>query len=257
MAAVGFEIERVTDPIARDRADRVYLITRAERDDAAPFVEEVERRLRELDWPIEVELVRTDLWDVFGALALYRRIFESERRLDRGATAVVPLRVNVSSGTKITAIAGTLACMLWRGEPYYVRVSQAWYSGRAPKVRAVHDVVQDVAAVGVYELRQPTPELVEVLEALARRGGSLRKHELVRELGLDRAVDGAEAPSPQARHGRLRRRLDPLERRWGFVRIDAGGPRGRVHLTEQGRVALVLFGAGAAAIPAKSLNKRL
>lgn len=242
IAAVGFEVERVTEPIESDRADRAYLVTRDERDDAAPFVAEVERRLHALDWPIEVVIVRTDLWDVFGALSLYRQIFESEQRLDRRADAVVPLRVNVSSGTKITAIAGTLACMLWRGEPYYVRVSQAWYSDRAPKVRAVNDVVREVAPVGVYELRQPAAELVEVLEALDRRGGSLRKHELIRELGLDRPTEAGGTPSPQARHGRLRRRLDPLERRWGFVRTDPGGPRGRVHLTEQGRVALVLFG---------------
>ena len=243
IAAVGFEVERVTEPITTDRADRVYLLTRSEHDDAAAFVAEVERRLRLAPWPVEVRVVRTDIWDVFGALAVYRQIFEAERRFDRHQDGVVPLKVNVSTGTKITAIAGTLACMLWKGEPYYVRVSQAWYSDRSPKVRAVNDVIRTVDPVGVYELRQPGPELVGVLEALRRRGGTLRKHELIRELGLDRPLEGGAPTSPQARHGRLRRRLEPLERRWGFVRIDSGGPRGRVHLTEQGRVALVLFGS--------------
>ncbi len=243
IAAVGFEVERVTEPIQIDRADRVYLLTRSEHDDAAPFVAEAERRLRAASWPVEVRVVRTDIWDVFGALAVYRKIFESERRLDRHQDGVVPLRVNVSTGTKITAIAGTLACMLWKGEPYYVRVSRAWYSDRSPKVRAVNDVIREIDPVGVYELRQPGPELVGVLEALQRRGGTLRKHELIRELGLDRPSEGGAPTSPQTRHGRLRRRLEPLERRWGFVRTDVGGPRGQVHLTEQGRVALVLFGS--------------
>ena len=243
VAAVGFEVERVVEPIARDRADRAYLVTRADRDDAAAFVEEVDRRLRRGAWPIDVRIVRTELWDVFGALAAYRQIFEAERRLERRAEGVVPLQVNVSTGTKITAIAGTLACMLWRGEPYYVRVSRAWYTGHAPKVRPINDVVDTVEPVGVYELRQPSVELVDVLEALQRRGGSLRKHELLRELRLERGDAGAGAPrSSQAAHGLLRRRLEPLERRWGFVRVDPGGPRGRVHLTEQGKVALVLFG---------------
>ena len=233
----------MVEPIARDRADRAYLVTRADRDDAAAFVEEVERRLRRGSWPIDVRIVRTELWDVFGALAAYRQIFEAELRLDRRADGVVPLQVNVSTGTKITAIAGTLACMLWRGEPYYVRVSRAWYTGHTPKVRAIHDVIDTIDPVGVYELRQPSTELVAVLEALQRRGGSLRKHELLRELRLDHGDGGDGAPrSPQAAHGLLRRRLEPLERRWGFVRVDPGGPRGRVHLTEQGKVALVLFG---------------
>jgi hypothetical protein len=248
IAPVGFEVERVTDPLEADRADRVYLLTRAERDRAAPFVDEVTRRLRRASWPIEVRVVRTDLWDVFHALGSLRTIFETEGRTDRTARDVVPLRVNVSTGTKITAIAGTLACMLWNGRPYYAQVSRAWYSDRTPRVGEVHDVVDRVEPVGVYELRAPAQELIEILEALDRRGGVLRKRELLRELGLDRpGPDGGPAVSAQAQHGRLRRRLDPLERRWGFVRTESAGPRARVQLTEQGRLALTLFGRGASA----------
>lgn len=243
IAPVGFEVERVVDPLLSERADRVYLLTRAERDVTAPFVEEVRRRLLRAPWPIDVRLVRTELWDVFGALGTLRSIFSAERRTDRTAPDLLPLRVNVSTGTKITAIAGTLACMLWKGEPYYVQVSRTWYSDRPPKVGAVHDVVERVDPVNVYELRPPSADLVAVLEALERRGGSLRKHELIRELGLDRpGPDGGRAASTQAQHGRLRRRLDPLEHRWGFVRSEAPGPRARVQLTHQGRLAVALFG---------------
>ncbi len=240
---VGFEVERVVEPLERERADRVYLLTRAERDAAAPFVAEVARRLARARWPIDVQVVPTDLWDVFHALASFRAIFERERRTDRSAREVLPLRVNVSTGTKITAIAGTLACMLWNGTPYYAQVSRAWYSGRTPSVGKITDVVERVEPVAVYELRSPTADLVEVLEALERRGGTLRKRELLRELGLDRpGPEGSRPPSPQAQHGRLRRRLEPLERRWGFVRTESPGPRARVQLTEQGRLAVALFG---------------
>jgi hypothetical protein len=243
VAPVGFEVERITQPILDERADRVYLLTRSERDAAAPFVDEVVRRLGRAPWPIDVLVRRTNLWDVFGALGSFREIFEAERRADRRAADVLPIRVNVSSGTKITAIAGTLACMLWKGEPYYVQVSRAWYSGRTPKVASVHDAVERVDPVNVYELRSPAPELVAVLQALERRGGTLRKRELLRELGLDRpGPDGSPAASPQAQHGRLRRRLDPLEHRWGFVRSETPGPRARVQLTDQGRLAVALFG---------------
>jgi hypothetical protein len=244
IAPVGFEVERVTAPLESERADRVYLLTRAEHDAAAPFVDAVVRRLRKAPWPVEVQVVRTDLWDVFPALASLRAIFEAERRVDRSARDVLPIRVNVSTGTKITAIAGTLACMLWNGSPYYAQVSKAWYSDRTPRVGTVTDIVERVEPVGVYELRSPSPELVEVLDALGRRGGVLRKRELIRELGLDRpGADGSRPASPQAQHGRLRRRLEPLERRWGFVRTESPGPRSRVTLTEQGRLALTLFGA--------------
>jgi Family of unknown function (DUF6293) len=240
---VGFEVERITEPLERERADRVYLVTRPAPDAAAMFVDAVERRLKRAAWPIDVRVVRTELWDSFAAVGAYRSIFEAEGRTDRHATGVLPIRVNVSTGTKITAIAGTLACMLWNGEAYYVQVSRSWYSDRPPRVRAVHDAVERVDPVPVYELRAPAPELVEVLEALDRRGGSLRKRDLLRELRLDRAgSDGTPALSAQAQHGRLARRLEPLEARWGFVATDARGPRARVRLTEQGRVALTLFG---------------
>lgn len=243
VAAVGFEVERVTAPVEADHADRVYLLTRTERDAAAPFVDRVVRQLHRAAWPVEVRVVRTDLWDVFHALSSLRTIFETEHRIDRNAREVLPIRVNVSTGTKINAIAGTLACMLWNGAPYYAHVSRAWYTDRTPRAGEVHDVVERVEPVGVYELRSPAPELVEVLEALGRRGGTLRKRELIRELGVDRpGPEGGKAPSPQAQHGRLRRRLEPLERRWGFVRSESSGPRARVQLTEQGRLALALFG---------------
>ena len=246
IAAVGFEVERVTAPLLEERADRVYLITRSGEDAAAPFVAEVVRRLKAAPTPIDVRVERTEIWDVFGALALLRRLFEAEGRGDRHAPGVVPIRVNVSTGTKITAIAGTLACMLWRGEAYYVQVARTWYSDRSPKVRPVNDVVRSVEPVSVYELRAPGSELVELLAALDRRGGALRKRELIRELGLDRPGHDGRAPTPQAQHSRLRTLLTPLEQRWGFVASDASGARGRVRLTDQGRLALRLFGTGRA-----------
>ena len=124
----------------------------------------------------------------------------------------------------------------------YVQVSRAWYTGLTPKVRPVNDVVRSVDPVSVYELRAPTAELVEVLEALDRAGGALRKRDLIRSLGLDRPLDRGRAPSAQAQHSRLRLRLVPLESKWGFVAAETTGGRGRVRLTPQGRLALTLFG---------------
>jgi hypothetical protein len=251
VAAVGFEVERIVEPILRERADRAYLLTRRADDAARPFVEEIVRRLRRADPALEVRIEPTEIWDVFGSLAQLRAIFAQERRTERHAPAVVPIRVNVSTGTKITAIAGTLACMLWRGEPYYVQVSRSWYTDRTPTVRPVNDVVRSVDPVGVYELRAPSRELVELLEALERRGGALRKRDLILELGLNSArpsEGSSRPPTAQAQHSRLRSRLDPLEGRWGFVEADPGA-RGRVRLTEQGRLALALFGQGSRSAP--------
>ncbi len=224
IAPVGFEVERVTQPLEEDRADRVYLLTRAEHDAAAPFVEEVTRRLRRASWPVDVRVVRTDLWDVFHALASLRAIFEAEGRTDRTARDIVPLRVNVSTGTKITAIAGTLACMLWNGTPYYAQVSRAWYSDRTPRVGEVHDVVERVEPVGVYELRAPGRELVEVLEALDRRGETCAS-------GSSSANSGSTVPARTEERPPLRRRSTvasgAASTRWN-AGGDSSGPNPRV-----------------------------
>lgn len=242
IAPVGFEVGRVVDPLLADRADRAYLITRAEHDAAAPYLDQVERRLRRAERPVDVRVVRTDLWSVFGALGAFREIFEREGRGDRRARDVLPIRVNVSTGTKITAIAGTLACMLWKGEPYYVQVARSAFHAATPRSGAAYDRAERVDPLPVYELRSPAPDLVDVLEALERRGGSLRKRELIHELGLDRpGREGRPPASPQALHGRLRRRLDPLEQKWGFVDAEGPGARARIRLTEQGRLAVALF----------------
>ena len=66
-----------------------------------------------------------------------------------------------------------------------------------------------------------------MMAALDRRGGSLRKRELIEELGLDRVRPGdgsSRPPTAQAQHSRLRHRLDPLEHRWGFVSTDGRAP---------------------------------
>jgi hypothetical protein len=255
VAPVGFEVERIVQPVVEGRADRVYLITRSGgRDAAAPFLEEVLRRLHSCGWPLDIRVVRTDIWDVLEALHVYRSIFRQELRLDRHAEGVIPLRVNVSTGTKILAIAGTLACMLWKGDPYYVQVSRTWYTGLQPRVQEVNDVVTRIEPVSVYELRAPSTEMVQVMEALQARGGSIRKKELIQVLGLDRpGPEGGKPPSPQAQHSRLRSRLTPLEKRWGFIQTsELGGMRGRVRLTKQGELALALFSSGTGRGRAKS-----
>jgi CRISPR/Cas system-associated protein Csm6 len=34
----------------------------------------------------------------------------------------VHIYINVSTGSKVSSIAGTLACMIWKGTPYYAHI---------------------------------------------------------------------------------------------------------------------------------------
>jgi len=221
LSRAGYEVSTAADgeealKVANDKLPDVILL-----DLGLPDMDgiEVTRRLRRASWPVEVHVVRTDLWDVFHALASLRAIFEAEGRTDRTARDVVPLRVNVSTGTKITAIAGTLACMLWNGTPYYAQVSRAWYSDRTPRVGEVHDVVERVEPVGVYELRAPSRELVEVLD-LAQRTRAAAGGGLVHEARFGEGTQLVDAGAVDDDHAGVRvhgERQQLIERRRGLV----------------------------------------
>lgn len=63
---------------------------------------------------IKVNPIPVNNDDIFCYLEKYREIFNAEQGND--------IFVNLSTGNKIAAIAGMMACMLWKGIPYYVRL---------------------------------------------------------------------------------------------------------------------------------------
>ncbi|MGB7882030.1 MAG: DUF6293 family protein, partial [Nitrososphaeraceae archaeon] len=105
IAPVSFHVNRVTEPIIRERADKVYLVTHHSHDRAAKYMEKITKLLRK-EKLVSIEKVTTDIWDLFECLKCYKAIMQRE-----GETAHI--YINVSTGSKITSIAGTLACMIW------------------------------------------------------------------------------------------------------------------------------------------------
>jgi uncharacterized protein DUF6293 len=63
---------------------------------------------------LEVGKRTTNIWDLFDSLETYKQIIKEE---EQGAH----IYINVSIGRKVSSIAGTLACMVWKGTPYYAR----------------------------------------------------------------------------------------------------------------------------------------
>ena len=43
IATVGFQVKRITEPLIRERADKVYLITHSQDDKADPYLEKISR----------------------------------------------------------------------------------------------------------------------------------------------------------------------------------------------------------------------
>ena len=218
------------------RADIVYLVKYVDSDDDAAneFYSKIMRELEQNYQQIQVKEVFLNLWDLYECMEGFRKII-----LDAGENHVY---VNVSTGTKITSIAGMLSCMMWNAHPYYAPIS---YVGK----KTIIDVSEHVSEsydLPTYSIKQPKPEFMLILDVLNRHEGCMRKSLLIEELegmnvikSLD--MDGNKLSSP-AKHNRLRALLDPMEIEWNLITVRTSGRSSEVSVQEQGITALKIFG---------------
>lgn len=237
IAPVGFDFRRVTESLVRMQADKVYLITLSPDDQAKKFFTQIKKELSQNYKHIKVEEVFLDVWDLYACIEKYREIILREAEKNNH------VYVNVSTGTKITAIAGMLSCMLWGGYPYYSRTSYPTPKGvEIPPT----ELVEDPDILPVYGIKKPRPDFLLVLSLLKAGGGRMRKAHLIEKLeslGIIRLRDERKSSLTEAaKHSQLRAIIEPLETEWKYVRVEAAGRRSEVILTEQGKTALRIFG---------------
>ncbi len=234
IAPVGFDPpERVTAPLIEFRADKVYLVSKSKDDHASDRMKQIRKTLDRYP-QIEVHDAYVNIWDLFSCLEQFREIFDSERGNH--------LHINVSTGSKIVSIAGMIACMLWKGTPYYSKLN---YEDGGASVTIEKRKVKETEFLPVYQINMPTPESLQVLSIIHAKNGKISKKDLIEELQQLKVIPEYPPSSPRsAPHSRLRAILDPLENHWHFVGIRSKGRKSEVSLTDQGTSALRIFGAG-------------
>jgi len=215
-------------------ADKVYLVTYRENDDARKFVDQVRKELQKYPH-VEEQTIYLNLWDLYECLEKFRQIIFNEKQNH--------VFVNVSTGTKITSIAGMLSCMLWKATPYYAPVAYPKTNEAQPPPT---EIVEDPEVLPVYDINKPKRESLQVLDILNKAGGRMRKAQLISELeraGVIRLKDESIVKfTKAAKHSQLRVILDPMELEWNYVKVESNGRRSEVSLTEQGITALRIFG---------------
>lgn len=235
ISPVGFEFKRVTEPLVRMNADKVYLISFGKEDRASSYLRQIREELYSNYRHIVVEENFINLWDLYECIERFRTIM-----LDEEGNHVY---VNVSTGTKITAIAGMLACMLWHGQPYYAKVS---YPIDAQTKHETTEFVEEADVLPVYDIRKPKSEYLLVLDLLLRNGGKMHKSQMIHELE-NRGIIISEAKSAEefslaAKHGQLKGILNPMEKDWNYIKTISSGRRSEVYITDQGKSAVQIFG---------------
>ncbi|TBR09335.1 MAG: hypothetical protein EPO62_05155 [Candidatus Nitrosotenuis sp.] len=234
IAPVGYEIFRVTEPLIRMQADKVYLITYERDDNASTYYSRIKKELSQKYKHIKVEEVFIDIWDLYDCIKKFREIILSEKGNH--------MYVNVSTGTKITAIAGMLSSMLWNATPYYAPV-------RYPETKHMElptEQVLDSEILPTYGIRKPNKEEMLVLSLLDEAGGKMRKSHIIEKLEDGEIIkikdESVTRLTDAAKHSQLRAILDPMEKIWNFVTIESSGRRSEVSITEKGQTALKIFG---------------
>jgi CRISPR locus-related DNA-binding protein len=235
IAPVGYQFLRVTEPLVKMQADKVYLVSFGKDDSASKFFAQVKKELSQKYKHIKVEEVFLDIWNLYECIGKFREIILKEKGNH--------VYVNVSTGTKITAIAGMLACMLWNATPYYASVSYP-KTKESEVLQTEH--VQDPDVLPVYGINKPKREYMLILNLLKENGGQMRKARLISGLedaGIIRIRDESKSElTHAAKHSQLRAILHPMESEWKYVRVEASGRRSEVFITPQGEAALRIFG---------------
>lgn len=235
IAPIGFEYRRVTKPLIDMRADKVYLIKHKNNDKAANFYTQIEKELAQRYKHIQIEDVLLDIWDLYECIGGFRKIILQEEENQ--------VYVNVSTGTKITAIAGMLSCMLWNAQPYYAPI---FYVNRTPMVNT-SEHVSDPKTFPAYSINKPRSEFMQILDMLHRHGGTMKKYQIIEKLEeaevIQKTDDKGVEFSASAKHSKLRSLLDPMMIEWKLISVKASGRKSEVSIEPQGETALKIFGS--------------
>ena len=235
IATVGFQVKRITEPLIRERADKVYLITHSQDDKAAPYLEKISKVLRKEKF-LKVEKRTTNIWDLFECLQTYKQIIKEE---EHGSH----IYINVSTGSKVSSIAGTLACMIWKGTPYYAHLD--YDDKKDPEDGLPDENVTSLVELPVYSINRPKPESLLVLKILSEvNGGKMKKSDLIDRL-QEAGLIGKDL-SMAAKHSKLKGLLNPVSIGGGLdnplVEVEYRGRQSNVMLTTQGESTLKIFG---------------
>jgi len=234
IAPVGYDFVRVTDPLIKSKADKVYFILHVSDRGQSKFLEHIKKELKKKLPSIKLKEYYLDIWNLFDCIQKYKEIISKEDGNH--------IFVNVSTGTKISAIAGMLACMSWEASPYYVKFLH-------PSESAIKTIkreeVFDRDELPVFDINKPNPIHLEILSLIVESGNKIKKKYLIKALEgtvIPKTDEDGNELSIHAKHNRLRPILSSMEKNWGFIKIESSGRRSYVHLTEQGEQALRIFG---------------
>lgn len=182
ICVVGYELDRISKAAIREKADKVYLITQREDDKGRQYFEENKCILENEGIVVEEKYV-DDISNLSHLLSKIKSIILSENKEN-------VIYINISSGSTLAAIAGTLISMMLSESrkivPYYVKPES--YSEDSEDSKECSELnprtigVKQIIEILTFPIRLPQNELIIVLEYLQneeKKGNPVTKKDLI------------------------------------------------------------------------------
>lgn len=223
---VAFELDRAVLPVLEIGADRVYLLTGAQEDEAplcSVMGQKVKKRLEK-----RVREVKTVNYGFYDYDNIFKHLVDIAKKEKDNH-----VMINLSSGGRIVAIAGTLAASMYGWSPYYVKPKTYGGSERSKGV-------EDIFEITTYPVEKPADELVICLSLM---DGIETQKSLMLKLekhGIFLDDKPGEKLSKRSYMEFKRKYMDPLVEK-GWIKKDTRGRSSRLEITEDGKEIVKIF----------------
>jgi len=227
IAPVGFEIDRIVMAATRMKADKVYLLVDQDSTDKArPYVEKIKKKLENAN--IKVSIEKHDRKKLFNIIKTIKEIISKESKNE--------VYVNLASGSKLQAIGGMMASMMFNKDnltPFYAEAKH--YAGFDEDQESTG--IKEMIEIPIYDVHTPKQELIAALKIIKDHGGEIQKKEMVR-LAEDNQliVVKEDAKNPEiSRYASLDKNIiKPLIEKWHFLEEERKGRARYIKITKEG-----------------------
>ena len=236
IAPLGFESDRIVLPAIEMRADKVWILIHNDpkKTKAKSYLDDIKTRLRKER--IEFEVKKINRLDLSSTIKGVRTI------MNEGEDNTY--YVNVSSGSKIQAVACTMACMMFNQKnnliPYYIQPKDYFkYDGKQMSTG-----MEKIIYVPQYEIKTPEDKLVRSLQIIKANDNRINKSNLAVAAENKKIIEiGArEDNHEQARFTSLDKNIiQPLKDDWKFVKVEKIGRTRWIELTPEGKRILEIL----------------
>lgn len=232
VAPVGFEIDRIVLSAKQRKADRVYLMVHQNpsEDKGRHFIESIQTQLKKSK--IEVVIETHDRLNLFEIIKSIKQIIKKEEGNN--------IYVNLASGSKIQAIAGMMACMMFNEQknvfPFYVE-AEKYHSFENKQISSG---IKDLIDIPSYEIQKPEPKHIRALKIINDEGGRLTKKKMAELADNDKLiiVNAEQENYSQARFASLDKNIiQPLLSHWKFIEEEKIGRTRWIKITQEGQNA--------------------